>query len=636
MTDIDEPARFYQNTGDGQQLNADTINIVQRVRELVEAHALDLEELTRLRTVYVRTASADQAVDALRSANAVVLTGQPGSGRLVTAVAVITELGAIPHRVDLDPGDDRRELPAKSGDGYIVAIDDQMGRGMPELSELLPRYAHQLAKVGAYLVVTTTPATRNLLGPRMRSVPIISPNPADVLRTHLAPAVADDWSQRPQVLDLLNDASPADAARLAKLGNDAITAHSDDPLHEAISAYRNWSDELSVWFGKHTDGYERALLLSAASLDGAAAGAVFRAADQLIDRVKFERPPGGGLVGDGAGKLIAEIDAVIIDGTIKLPRPAYAASVLEHVWTDRLHLRGDLERWLIDLPTSLRDPAGAKAAYSLIDLAIRHGDAALITHAAGTWAEQSASRELAADALTEAGVSATIGSSIRQAMYRWATRSGTTQSLKLTIADVCGGPLGKSFPRNAMTRLRHLVRNGDTGVYERVTMALQSLADEPHLRTQTLRETIWWIEQPEPLRTTGIRVFLALAVPDADLLSSRDRRELLAEGWRAAFHDPDYVAAARDACVEWLEAAAQGKVSHEVVTTTLADACHSSHDIGILSNATWQWAKADTDPAPIPRETINDELMRKVAARDPLTPGLSLAEIYTAIAEANV
>jgi Transposase, Mutator family len=36
----------------------------------------------------------------------------------------------------------------------------------------------------------------------------------------------------------------------------------------------------------------------------------------------------------------------------------------------------------------------------------------------------------------------------------------TTQSLQLTVADVCGGPFGTSFPRNAMTRLRHLSLNG--------------------------------------------------------------------------------------------------------------------------------------------------------------------------------
>lgn len=622
MTDV-----FYQNTGEGQQINAKTI-IYKQVRERVEAYALTQEKVEWLRKVQVPTRSVGEAVDALKFGNAVVLTGQRGTGRLTTAVAAITELDATPHRIFLDPEDARRELPANKGEGYIVDIDEQTIQEIAAIGELIPRYVRQLAAIGSHLVVRTTADVWTMLAPRisMRSVPVASPAPIAVFSSHLNHA--GDWAQRSEVVAVLEGATPADAARLAAFTNAAITAKSSDPISEATSAYRNWSDELATWFSTHDDVYLRALLLSAASLEPAPAATVFGAADQLIRLVNYERDPGGGLAGSGTSQLITNIEAKITDGIITLPRPAYSTSVLDYVWTDRLDLRSDLKLWLVELPT---DPAGARAGYTLIDIAIRHSDSTLITDAAGTWAKEPKTRELAADALTEAGVSATIGSSIRQAMYRWAAKSTTAESLKLTIADVCGGPLGKNFPRNAMTRLRHLARNGDTDVQSRVTMALRSLAGEPHLRASTLREVIRWTGETEPLRSVGIRAFLVLTATDdglpAELLADRGRSELLADGWHAAVHHARD--AARSGYLEWLEAAAQEVIPHDAVTTVLASSCRSSQDIGALSIDAWHWSTADADPAPVSRKEVYDEFMAKAKVRDPLTPGFSPTPAYT-------
>jgi hypothetical protein len=412
-----------------------------------------------------------------------------------------------------------------------------------------------------------------------------------------------------------------------------------DPVQEATSAYQNWSGELTDWFQENNDGYPRALLIATAALDEADAASVFHAANKLGQAVSLPREPGGGLVSDGITTLLHQIGAEFTsDGRIRLPRPAYATSVLDHVWLDRPHLRADLRRWLVDLPGALHDPATEYAGYSLIDLAIRHGDATLITDAVGTWAKQPGCRKLAASALTEAGVSGSIGRMVRRTMYTWATGTTTDESLQLTVADVCGGPFGRNFPRNAMTRLRHLAVRGGPKVRDGVTEALKALAAEPGLRDSILRDVVGWITDAGQARVPGIGAFLALTAGSAKQFMPRSpadtsRMELLSAGLRAALHDPDHVEQAREACRGWIEAAAHGAVPRHIVTDIIARTCEDSHDIGLLTPVIWRWAQADIEPTTVPRRELCTELLQKLADRDSLAPGVSAETVYRATSE---
>ena len=640
------PARVYFSQG--QQINADHIDninnyILERVRESVEADALTEDEIEHLKDVYVWTAQADRAYGLMQARHCVALVGPRGCGRRITGVAVACKLGVTPHSLYLDPDDKRPDLPADPGCGYIVEIDQQTIRDIPAISTLLASYGERLAAADAYLVITTTQETWNLLELRtiFEAVAISPPRPVDVFRSHLRRThseVAGFWAEHPNVVEALGGASPADAVRLADLAANVLSGKSDaEPVQEALAAYRNWSDELRSWFGTHQDGYHRALLLATAALNDAEAATVFSAADQLSNLVKLPREPGGALVGNGTAKLLEEIEAQpTADGRIRLPRPAYPTSVLDYVWEDRPHLREDLKRWLTEFPGTLQDPSAQYAGYSLIELAIRQGHAALIRHAVGVWAEQPRCQALAAAALTEAGVSASIGREIRRQMYAWATRAGTTQSLQLTIADVCGGPFGKNFPRNAMTRLRHLAINGAPAVRDRVTAAITELMEEPHLRAFALREVVKWATDTGRLRIPGIQAFLAVASALADSLyelSGQEQRTLVADGWRTALRDPEHAADARRGFAGWLEAVAQDRAPRKTVLAVLADTCRNSYDIGILVPAVLQWARTETEPTPTSRDDIATELLQLIADRDPLTPGVSPVQVHRAAEE---
>ena len=643
------PSRSYHN--EGQQIIAERIDrviyITQSVREKVMAQALTPERVDYLREVYVRSPAGEGAVRALNDRHAVALVGPAGCGRRISAVHAITELHAVPHPIYLDPSDSRRDLPVNTGCGYIVDIDEQTVREMDGLTEMIATYRDRLAAAGAYLVVTATREGWRALGPRTAVDPIfVQPPPAAaVFGAHLNRLRAGEagrWINHQGVLDALNGAEPGDAVRLADLADASLaSASGEDAVQQALNAYRNWSTQLATWFKENDEGHLRALLISAAALHNAEASTVFAAADRLIEAVKLQRPSGGGLVGDGVTELLRAIGADLTDdGRICLPRPAYPQSILDHVWDDRPHLRADLKRWLVQLPGGVRTPGAEDAGDALIDLAIRQADSTLISYAVGEWADLPACRPLAVTALTEAGVSDSIGRTVRRTMYDWASSARTPQSLKLTLADVCGGQYGKSFPRNAMTRLRHLSLNGDVEVHNHVVAALLALAGEPALRDSKLEDIVRWAKDPTQICLPGIRAFLALGDRGGvDLLpgsiADPARLELLADGLRAALHHPAYADQAREMCRVWLESAAQGTQSADVVTDVLARTCKNSSDIGTLGSLAWHWGHVGGQPAPTDREKICAELLQKAADRDPLAPGVSGAVLYQAVQEGD-
>jgi hypothetical protein len=643
-----EPAGHTYILHEGQQIITGSVGSIsyirQHVREIVAAHALDGESVRRLLKVYVWTDSAKQAAAILQARHSVVLTAPPGSGRWSTAVAVIGQIGATPHRIDLDPEDARRDLPTETGCGYILDIDRETFNEIPGIGEILTEYGLRLGMVDAFLVVTATPDAWTQLQGRtsFEEVSVSPPSAAEIFHRHLThanPADVPRWAWDTEIMKLLSDASPVDAVRLADLARDVVSTGSDDPVGDTIAAYGNWSGHLSAWFGKHNDAYHRALLIAAAALGEARTETVFGAADALGTRVNLRREPGGGLVGEGVAGLIGKIEAKEVgNGRIILRRPAYRESVLDLVWLDRPHLRTELRKWLTEIPGNpdLDDPETENAGYSLIELAIRHDDDSLIKYAANSWAT-GGQMDLAAVALTEAALNESTGRAVRRHMYEWADRATTDLRLQLTIANVCGGPFGKNYPRNAMTRLRRLAIHGGPRVRDQVAIAITELAREPHLRMSVLREVVRWATDDPRLQDPGIRSFLPIVGSLVGQLSEspgQEERELLIVGWRAALHDPDHAEAVRRECEAWLEAVAQDEAPRETVLTILADVCQSSLDIGTLCSLAAHWSQGRTEPAPISRFDVASAFLKLIGERDPLTPGLTPTQIHH-LAEEN-
>src|SRR2546430_4099822 len=129
-----------------------------------------------------------------------------------------------------------------------------------------------------------------------------------------------------------------------------------------------------------------------------------------------------------------------------------------------------------------------------------------------------------------------IGRAVRRRLYAWATAPGTQPALGAAVADACGRELGRRYPRNALTRLRHLARHADALVTDAVAAALVRLAEDSGLRGQVLDEVADWLRSPDVgRRQAAAAAFVKLAgtVDDGGVpILLNARPEGVGAGWR--------------------------------------------------------------------------------------------------------
>jgi hypothetical protein len=607
-------------------------------RDLLVAVPIDLNEVERRHMTFVDHPQFAEARVVLEKESAVALLGQPGCGRRTTGTVLLASLGVVLERVVLDAEDFGRQLEIAPRHGYLLDLDENSDQLTAKAGDWISGLAAQLRAMNSYLVVRARGDSWRTLGlsaDALRVLRLTAPSAIQVFRSHLtrmtSPQVADAWAQYELVVHNLATASPPDAVRLAGIAAEtsAATLPFEQQIGQAIAEYRNWADQLAELF-QRTDGpegaYRRALLLAAASLEGAPAATVFAAADRLAKIVELPREPGGALAGPDASELVDQIQAELRqDRTIRFARPAYGTSVLDHVWSQRPQLHADLREWLIGVSTSGDEDSGM-AARSLTGLAIRQQEAGLACMAARRWAAESASRrELAVPGLTEAALSESIGRDVRRQLYDWARTTGAGEATHLTVAAVCAGRLARQYPQMALTRLRHLVVRPNAVVQESVFESLATLAVEPTLYPSVLGEVARWVNEEDSRRSAGLRAFLRLATPGeagqiAILAPAGQRdRDLLGELWHEALRDDRTDGLADTAAVlasRWLEAAARGEAPRESVLEILAGSCRSSIDVGLLAGIAFAGVgPRDKDPD---RWDIGTELVRRTWERDPI------------------
>ncbi|TFV33204.1 hypothetical protein E4K10_30510 [Streptomyces sp. T1317-0309] len=176
-------------------------------------------------------------------------------------------------------------------------------------------------------------------------------------------------------------------------------------------------------------------------------------------------------------------------------------------------------------------------------------------------------RNLAVGVLESMATHARIGIAVRKHLYDWAKQKTTSEALAETIADVCAGALGHSYPRVALTRLRLLAAREDQLGAKAVAGAVRSLAAAPELRTLVLDEIVGWAGSADSVtQQAGATAFLALtdltgdnstglamAAELVDEPGTALEDQLFVQGWRAAwFHAPTAVRA-KMSLAAWLD-----------------------------------------------------------------------------------
>ncbi|MFI1734068.1 hypothetical protein ACH40E_33620 [Streptomyces acidicola] len=518
--------------------------------------------------------------------NIVVLAGPADTGRRTAALRVLHEVGVPAEQLlslVLDWDRPRTEqLPATPRHGFVLDLSGYSSLP-PDFYQGLSSHQKEAATGGCYLVILATPGTWK--PGTLASVPRIEhvqPPALDVAKAHLRQrkpgrlSWLDDGSELNKLLS--STTSPADAVRLTQI----IAAADDDGQAKAKEEFENWRDHLTGWFKDH-DGDEhlrdRALLIAIALLDRLPADVVMAAADRLFALVKGVLPPGGALAGPDletrleiTGAKRVEDDGLSLDQA----RHGLDEAVLAHVWAQRPHLRSELLRWASEItaPKGIADKYRAQVAAALTSLATGPAGQAVLRIVTEWIASDSAAhRRLAAGVLESTATHPGIGVAVRKYLYDAAKQKNLSEALAQTVAEVCAGQLGRTYPRVALTRLRLLAGRTDQRGAEAVARAVRALAAERKLRSLVLGEIVDWAETEDGvIRQAGARAFLALTdltspsgeTPLAlalanELIEDKEtglENQLFVRGWRATWRHEPTADEALASLVAWLESPA--------------------------------------------------------------------------------
>lgn len=576
-------------------------------REPLAAHALGPKDVEAACAVYVEVSAWPEAVEKVRTNNLVGFLSDPGSSRWITGVNIAAKLALTPSLLELDPDDRSTPFPTDDATCYLLDLATAADQVTHGLGVRLRDHARALEGVGSRLIVLATQQLWQAcgLGGYDSWVRVSSPPPLEVFRSHLSrmriAERADAWADSPLTISALTGVTSADAVWLATLVDAAVRRGLPRAEAEAevFEAYRDWPEsisELLVRTAGDDDGYERALAVAVAVLEESPASQVFGATDVLARVAGVNRAPGAGLVGPGAVAMLSSVNAELTDDDrVCFPRIGYGSALLDHMWRDRHKFRVQLREWFAAAPREVG--ADMVWAPAIARLAVRHRDPDLVIEVAESWAA-GATNVLAVEALSDAAISDEAGPAVRRRLYRWATHGNVASRHELT-ADVCGGEMGRRYPRIALTRLRHLATQGTDTVRRKVVAAMVALAAVPSSRSLAVQEIRDWLYSTnEGRQATGRSAFLALVhmtdvetvATIAGVLGDGDDIESLSDCWWSVLRHPDSSLSARAAFVHWLEAAMVEMLPRGRVLACLSRACRSALDAGDIGLFVQDWA----------------------------------------------
>ncbi|MFE2557921.1 hypothetical protein ACFXGT_18240 [Streptomyces sp. NPDC059352] len=515
--------------------------------------------------------------------NVVVLTGADGTGRRATALRILRDSGTKGENIrslTLDWDRPRTEqIPCTPGHAFI--LDLSAYSTLPaDFYQGLNDYQKEASDADACLIILAAPDTwkPGLLAsvPRIDHVP---PPLFRVARAHLEQYHAErlDWLKDGTGLaGLLGSTTPlADAVRLARIAADARP----DGQEAAKAEFGNWRKYLEDWFKKY-DGVDhlrdRALLIAAALLEAVPASVVMEAADKLFQQVEGALPVGGPLAGPDLDTRMEIVGAVRThDDALSLSEARHGLheAVLSHVWKQRPPLRKVLLRWASDITG--QNGAAAKHRQHVASAITRlatgtGGEAVLSIVTEWTEADSPALRRLAAGVLESTATHPGVGVAVRKYLYDAAKLKNLSEARATTIADVCAGGMGHSYPRVALTRLRLLASRSDRRGADAVARAVRTLAAEAELTNLVLGEIVAWAEDDDAvIKQAGATAFLALTSlkddnaiarslatgPDTDGAAGAEH-SLFVRGWRAAWEHTPTTDQAKAALAAWLDSSA--------------------------------------------------------------------------------
>ncbi|GLY07635.1 hypothetical protein Acsp01_80140 [Actinoplanes sp. NBRC 101535] len=498
----------------------------------------------------------------------VVISGRSGSGRTITALAMLALLrkragvNVLTVGYGASSKFDLTRFPQASRSGFLLELptDDAEFMVGSDFGVTLRETQALLQQLYSHLVVVTSDEQwrRIGIGSPVQPIAVESLPKRKMAYSWIeldAPEVAaEDWVKGPEIGEILDaektprgvmeivtlilSAGLALPERLPELEQREIDRVPTGPRREkdldsrrriasVIAARASWRPQLLEWHKQPTrTSFERNFLLAAATLPDTPVSEVHIAA-RTLTRKLGEEPPGLGQQGPGVIHLADLVEAELVgkDDILEFPRPGWENAVLQYFWIDRPDSRQKFLSWLssapieipkealaIGTPTSAAD--GRKRAQRMASFVLRWASRQkrpeYLSGIVMAWHGQDNLWLAAVEALNRACFDDTIGRDTHALLLNWSGQQNSV--LREAVAEVCSGEFGRAYPGKALVRLSHIGESEDKDVIKAARKALKTLWEDHSLRGTVLTEVLKWCSaDKETKRAAGRRAFTTLA-----------------------------------------------------------------------------------------------------------------------------
>ncbi|EHK88727.1 hypothetical protein SZMC14600_03436 [Saccharomonospora azurea SZMC 14600] len=551
--------------------------------------------------VFVQPRNFDLLLDRLATAGVLLLTGVPGSGRRTTALKLLSKSGDPEHTcweldTDREHDDEKVSLDVPEdveGDGLLLDLTSHGLGDCERWLDAVHQARAQLRDRRCTLVVLVTSTFANQPGRWWSTLvkQLHPPTPRAVLAAHLrAIGIAAGDAELDDVLGPVADRGLGTLAHLATLIADEREAQPEAGLRSwAARAHTVLDDRpatLTPWLNEHRDAPARALMLSAAMLEGCSAETVWTASETLLRQVRFTAPQSPVLERRGVSERLGELGFdVERDGAVRLRRDKgfHHRHVRAHFFADHPDLREPLTQWVVQV--------GQNRALTVADrtvLALRFteqclgiGRPELVSEVIGEWLRGSDFPPLAgcAHGMLRSGLlHDRHGAHFRWQIWNWARQPppDAPSAFLTMLGDVCQDVIAPRYPSQAIVRLHHLARHRRPEVSEHaVTLLSRSVQDRRFLRRLVQR---FWDVFEKRVRENDVVLFGRLLTPETfdggeqpgRLLAERGVRGHLTRSWKVVLEQPRQWW--QGGVFAWLHGALDPH-RREVVVDILAAAC---------------------------------------------------------------
>ncbi|MFD7495619.1 hypothetical protein ACFV8T_24905 [Streptomyces sp. NPDC059832] len=588
--------------------------------EIVREHRL------RLARCFVRPRGIGRAADRLAQPGAVViLQGALGSGRRAAATMLLEEASAPGGRIEEMQSNPEEGVPEPSpADRYLLDLSHVGEDDYAAAQRTLMMYRSLVEKHGARMVAVLPAGLEWMLDAELAplAVAIERPRGRAVLSRHLRiRGVSFEYEQlsTDELAHMFAAAPMRELDRLADLVSQARDSarYGTDFTHwrdEAVAAATNWSQQVAQQLRDHRSGQERALLLAAAMMSGAAADAVMGAANRLLELVRHPRDETPRLAQEGLGEQFEKLSLVReADGRVRFGGLAYDGAVRRHFWENFPDLRPGFRDWVEQcaaLPELGPEDRG-RLVGRFAEQALSSGRPDDLCVLVEKWTQPSSGGRLSAAAATtlELGLShEQYGSRFRFRVYQWATAARLKPDLARVLIGVCRHVIAVTHPEQAMVRLRHLALRRETPeeLAQEARSALMQLARKN--RRLYMRSVLPLLPGARP-DSGNLDVLLALLDP-VDLAIEPPWQEFTL-AWRAVMGGRP-AAAWCPVVQRWLTLLARREASDRVLCALLLAASGERHLLNQLYVTTCEWA--DSQATDIVRQVRREDRARTAEA----------------------